>query len=225
MIPVKCSGKLLVTAMCVVLSCSVGFGATVTVDGDITAADNYDLPFTDNVDVGEPFLGTDLDIEALHWGVVPGPTYHPVNNPLDAWYHIGMTVKAPPISTSDGGIPTAVSLILSQGGVEKHLLYATMYYGGFLGQPVMTDLTTPTPTPIALDASNLKYAVNTGLEIAIKADKFNLDPASPFDFKLNFGAVGTNRDDEMQGRVPEPATMSMILVGGLFTLVRRRRRK
>jgi len=199
--------------MGIMLSGSVGFGATVTVDGDVEAADNYELSFTDNVDIGEPFLGTDLDIDTVHWGVTGD------------WYNIGMTVKAPPISTSDGGIPTAVSLILSQGGVEKHLLYATMYYGGFLGQPIMTDLTTPTPTPIALDASTLKYAVKTGLEIAIKANKFNLDPASPFDFTLNFGAVGTDRDDDMQGRIPEPATMSMILVGGVFTLVRRRRRK
>jgi hypothetical protein len=218
--------------MGIFLSGSVGFGATLSVDGTVTAGD-YDIAVTD-VDIGgEQFALSASDIDTLHWGLVPDVTYHPVTNPLAAWYTIGMTVKgpvgSPQINTTGDGTgsfaPTKVHLSLSQGGTERNSLDAFMFFGGFLVPPLMWDTSAATPAAITLDATNLKYAVGTGLEIAIRADKFNLDPAQPFSFDLHFEGGGENEDDRIQDRIPEPATMSMLLVGGLIPLVRRRRRK
>jgi|GEM_PF-4509008 len=203
----------------------------LNIDGVVNPAD-YDITVPDAIDTGKIFLGTNCDIDTLYWGLVPGPGYNPVTNPLDAWYTLGMTVVAPPINTTGDGsagpgafAPTTVHLSLRQGGTEKNSLDVFMFFGNILGQPLMWDTTGATPTAITLDASNLKYALGTGLEIAIKADKFNLNPASPFDFDLHFEAGGENEDDRIQGRIPEPATISMIVIGGLVVLVRRRRRK
>jgi len=214
--------------MGILLSGSVGFGAILNIDGSVDPAD-YDIAVPD-VDLGtEDFVLSGSDIDTVYWGLVPDVTYHPITAPLDAWYTFGMTVTVPPINTSGDltgpPAPTSVRLTLSQGGVEKHSLNAFMFFGNILGQPLLWDSTTGPPTAIALDASTLKYAVGTGLEIAIRADKFNLAPNSPFDFDLHFEGGGTNEDDRIQGRIPEPATMSIILVGGLFVLARRRRRK
>ena len=218
-ISVKCSGKLLVTVMGIILSGSVGFGATVTVDGVINAGE-YDVSITDFDPVDMDFKDSASDIEALHFGVT------------GAWLNLGMTVRGPLVSpkintTGDGTgafAPTSVSLSLSQGGAEKHSIHALMFFGSVLNVS-MWDSTTPIPTVIDISALQLK-AVDTGLEIAIHASAFtNLNPLSPFQFDLLFDGGGTNEDDRIQGTVPEPATMSMILIGGLFTLVRRRRAK
>jgi len=60
----------------------------------------------------------------------------------------------------------------------------------------MVDLTES--QPIVLNPAEIKYAVDTRLEIAVKATKFgNLAPASPFDFKVDFWDGGTNTDDQL----------------------------
>ena len=205
--------------MGIILSGSVGFGATVTVDGVINPGE-YDISITDFDPAGLDFEDSGSDIEAFHFGVT------------GVWFNLGMTVRgplaSPKINTTGDGTgafsPTSVSFSLSQGGAEKHSLHALMFFGSVLNVS-MWDSTTPTPTVIDISALQLK-AVDTGLEIAIHGGAFtNLNPALPFQFDLLFDGGGQNADDRIQGTIPEPATMSMILIGGLFTLVRRRRAK
>ena len=219
-IPVKCSGKLLVTVMGIILSGSVGFGAVLDVDGLVDPAD-YDISITD-VDIGgEDFEGTGSDIKALHWGMALDVT--------GLWTTIGMTVTTPPINTTGDGPSTfprttTVYLSIIQSGVEQYAFEARMRDGAVTSfsmwdVPLGTEVPLTTPT-------DLRHRVDTGLELAIKASKFtNLNPASPFDFDLVFEGGGRNEDDYMQGTIPEPSTISIIVIGGLFTLVRRRRAK
>ncbi|MCP4378267.1 MAG: PEP-CTERM sorting domain-containing protein [bacterium] len=223
---VKSSGKLIIVMMGIVLSGSVGFGAVLSVDGVVTPAD-YSTSVVDLDDVGtEDFVSSGSDIDTLYWGVVPGPTFG--TNPFDAWYTIGMTVTVPPINTTgDGTGPlssTSVTLSISQGGTEQYTLSAVMLSGS-VSEFYMWDSSTPPPTLIALDATTLDHAVDTGLEIAIHASKFtNLNPTLPFSFDLLFEGGGTNEDDRIVGQIPEPATMSMLIVGSL-AFIRRRWRK
>jgi len=221
---VKCSGKLLVTVLGIALFSSVGFGAVLDVDGNVNTA-HYDITFTDTDIPGEPFAGTGLDIDTVSWGVAPGAS------PADSWYTLGMTVVAPPINTTgDGSLGplsrTSAVLTLSQGGSDKYLIQATMLAGTVL-DVLMVDISGPTPAIVPLTApTDLQYKVDNGLELAIKASKFaNLSPVSPFDFNLLFEGGGIIRDDIITGRVPEPATMSMLAVGGLIGLARRRKRR
>ena len=224
-IPVKCSRRLLVTVMGMFLSCSVGFGAILDVDGTVTPAD-YDEHFID-VDIGgEDFAGTGCDIEAVHWGLAGDVT--------GIWYTLGMSVIAPPINTTGDGTSsftrsTTVYLSLIQGGVEQYSFEVRMRAGAVTGVN-MWDVPAGTEVPLNADPLNpptdLKYAVADGLEIAVKNTKFtNLSPSSPFSFDLLFEGGGRNEDDEIRGTVPEPATMSMLVIGGLFMLVRRRRKR
>jgi hypothetical protein len=218
---------MLVAVLGIALFSSVGLGAILDVDGNINPA-HYD---TVVVDIGDPagadFAGSGSDIEAVYWGLATGPDI--LTDPTDVWYTLGMTVAAPPINTTGDGTspfpaPTSVRLGLSQGGTNLYMIDATMYFGNVINV-IMLDLSTPTPTPITLDPTTLKYKVDSGLEMAIRANQFlNLSPAT-FDFDLLFEGGGEDRDDRIAGSIPEPATMSMLMIGGLVALARRRKRR
>ena len=217
-IPVKCSEKLLVTVIGVILSGSVGFGAVLNVDGLINPAD-YEESVIDVDAGGVDFALTGLDIDTVYWGVAGDVT--------GVWYTLGMTVTVPPINTT-GDVtapyptPTNVHLSLEQGGVEKYWFEATMFSGNVINFIAWDSIAT---APITLDPANIKYAVDTGLEVAIKVNQLpNLAPA-PFQFGLVFEGGGEHGDDRVDGTIPEPSTISMIVVGGLLTVVRRRRAK
>jgi hypothetical protein len=226
---VKCSGRILVAVLGVLLSGSVGFGAYLNVDGTIDAADAYDKVVNDVDPAATDFTGSGSDIKALHFGVAKEPANS--TDPADVWYTFGMTVVGPSptprINTTGDGTgasaPTSVRMGISQGSV-KYMVHTTMFYGSVLNV-TMWDTSGPTPTQVPLNSQNLKYKVNAGLELAIKRNVFtNLAKASLFDINLLFEGGGQNKDDDLEGQVPEPATMSMLLVGGI-AFIRRRRRK
>ncbi len=219
----KCSGKLFVTVMGIALLSSVGFGAVLDVNGIVDPA-HYEFSYTDSDIPGEPFAGTGLDIDTVHWGAVPSPL-------APEWFTLGMTVANSQINTTGDGTMgpfsrTSVVVNLSQGGSDKYMIQATLL-AGTVQSVLMLDVSGPAPTVVPLsEPTDLRYAVDTGFEIAIKASKFaNLSPASPFDFALLFDGGGTDRDDIIKGRVPEPATMSMLMIGGFAALARRRRKR
>ncbi len=172
-ISVKCSGTLFVTVVVIALSGSVGFGAILDADCAIKPSDSYDVFLTDTVDVGEPFPGTALDILTPNQDVTGDRG------------HIAITVTEPPINTIGDGIVypddamTNVQISLNHDRIDRMVDLAEFQ-------------------PIVLNPAEIKYAVDTRLEIALKATKFgNLAPASPFDFKVDFWDGGTNADDRL----------------------------
>jgi len=234
-IPVKHSGKLLVTVMGIILSSSVAVGTPVVVDGVISALEEYDEFVTDTNDIGsEDFVDSASDIDTLHWAAVKGPGF--IGGDLtDVWATFGMTVRgplgSPKINTTGDGTYTSVRTttvnlnLMDSGGTEQYAFEARMRNGVVSDFTMWDGAGNEIPLNIPGGDLNLKYAVDTGLEIAIKVNMLpNLSPASPFDFDLLFEGGGRNDDDDMQGTIPEPATMSILLIGGLVALVRRRRK-
>jgi len=214
---------MLVAVLGIALSSSVGLGAVLDIDGNVDPA-HYDFAYTDVDIVGEPFDGTGLDIDTVHFGAVPSVL-------APEWFTVGMTVANSSINTTGDGTMgpfsrTSVVINLSQGGQDKYMIQATLL-AGTVQDVLMLDTSGPAPALVPLiEPTDLRYAVDTGFEIAIKATKFaNLSPASPFDFVLLFEGGGTDRDDIIKGKVPEPATMSILMIGGLIGLARRRKRR
>ena len=227
---VKSSGKLLVTVLAVALSGSIGFGAALNVDGTIDAADDYDfVTVDDDGPTPQDYTGSSSDIAAVHWGQAPGASFP--TDPDDVWYTIGMSTVTAPLNTLGDGTnffpsETNVQLgIKDMGGTPLYAMSVTMYNGSVKDDSfTMWNLSTPTPTLVTLDSSTLKHAVGNSLEIAVHRSAFtNLLPA-PFEFSLFFEGGGVNADDIITGVVPEPATMSILAIGGLFLARRRRKR-
>lgn len=203
--------------MGIVLSGSIGFGAVMNVDGVVDPAD-YDMEFTD-VDPGiMEFTGSASDIKALHWGIAADIS--------GVWYTIGLTTVDTPINTTGDGTgpfsPTKVHLSLEQNGVEKYWFEAHMFFGNVIG---FIAWDSNAAAPITLDPADIKYKVDSGLEVAIKTNQLpNLAP-TPFKFDLVFEGGGQNQDDHIADTIPEPSTMAMIAIGGLVAVARRRRRR
>ncbi|NQU37610.1 MAG: PEP-CTERM sorting domain-containing protein [Actinobacteria bacterium] len=212
---------MLVAVLGIALSSSVGFGAILDVDGNITPAD-YDFSYTDSDIAGEPFAGTGLDIDTVHFGAVPSPL-------APEWFTLGMTVANSSINTTGDGTMgpfsrTSIVVNLSQGQTT-FMIQATLL-AGTVQDVLMLDTSGPAPAFVPLsEPTDLRYAVGTGFEIAIKTSKFtNFSPASPFDFAILFEGGGTDRDDIISGKVPEPATMTFLALGGLAVLRKRRKK-
>jgi len=235
-IKVKRSEQIFVLVLVIALSGSAGFGAMLSNIDGLVNPDEYYAIVPDHDDLGtEAFVLTGSDIKDLYWGLVPDPMYP--TDPDEAWYTLGMTVTAPPINTSgDGTLPfptvTTFQLGIVQGGIQRYSFNVMMFYGNVVNLTMLEyDAAGLNPAPVVLDANTLQHAVDIsgnpigGLEIAIKSNKFTNLAESPFDVAGLFEGGGMDEDDVIAGRVPEPSTVSMIVLGGLLMLARRRRRK
>jgi hypothetical protein len=221
---VKHSKKMLVVVLGIALSSSIGFGTVADIDDIITPVDQQE--FTDPGDTGKDYYNSGSDINKMYWGWAPGANYSS-SNLTDEWYTFKMTTVQPINTTGEIPIPgfnveTTVSLHLSQGN-PLYSLEASMRDGAVTGVN-MWDI--PEAKPVPLNApTDLRYKVDTGLEISIHGTRFSHLSKAPFDYYLLFEGGGRHQDDEIQGTVPEPATMSMLMIGGLVTLARRRKRR
>jgi len=186
---VKCSGRFLATVVVIGMSGSIGFGAILDADCEIKPSDGQEAFLTGVVDVGEPFIGTDLDLHSLNREVVERG-------------NIAIAITDSPVNTI-GDVPgvfraavmTNVQINFNEVRTDRYQPFATIH-GSNIREPRTVDLTGS--EPIVLDPAKINYAVGTRLEIAVKATKFgNLAPASPFDFKVDLLAIRTNRDDQL----------------------------
>ena len=94
--------------MGIFLSSSIGFGATMNVDGTVDAGE-YHIVSTDS-DVGtEQFIfGGGSDIDTVSWGY----------DPATGFYHIAMKVKGPINTTGDGTMDLDVIRALTPHAAE-----------------------------------------------------------------------------------------------------------
>ena len=187
----------------VLLSCSVGSGAMLDVNGEIDPSSGYGMVVMDTA--GESFVAN-VDIEASHRDEDGGR------------YTVGTIVADLPISAIGVLSPEAPSeklterphwesfsflssnddpleltrerflrqpSSLTRDGDEVYSFEVTMYDGEVDGF-VMRDTAEGAKVALALLA-DLKYAADTGPDSAIKTNRFtNLTPASPFDLALLF---------------------------------------
>lgn len=190
------------------------------IDGKIQAGDGYTLVKTDTP--GETGYAPGLDIDKLQFA-------------FDANYmYLGLTVTQPPLSLNGSGPNYSVD--------QATVFVFNMYNGdGSLYRKLRVYMTAPDDITAALYTSNKGSAVpiwtasnlNTdylavspdttygGLEIKIpKTDLVNMPATVSFWAQLD--DTGVYADDEISGTIPEPVTLSMLVLGGLAMLRRRR---
>jgi hypothetical protein len=77
--------------------------------------------------------------------------------------------------------------------------------------------------PVVLAGGDFDVSVANGLELRIDQSKMGSLAADPY-VRSQLDGTGTWPDDQLVGVVPEPATMAMLVLGGVAMLARRRTR-
>ena len=202
-----------------VVACGVaGFASSVwavpIVDGNVGGGE-YSVVLNDTApETTDDFFNSGLDIQALHFDNSSGS------------YWMGLPVVNPPIDTN--GDPTSFLfmtifdlIFFDNSGTTPSYLVAVDMSGATVS--VALAAWGPGWTPVPLLASDFNVSVANGLELRINQSKMGSLAANPY-VRAQLDGVGSWDDDQLVGVVPEPATLSLLALGGLAMLARRRTR-
>jgi len=217
--------------------------AALIVDGDIGAAE-YSDPVADNYvygatdETGMDYFNTGLDIDSayfdatatkLYLGVSTKDTFMPAGSPASYTGQTALNVAfyetMPNLTASPPDEPLwYANLVLSATGAEQAIL--VQYPPG--GSKVTIDLLSgfkKDSTGYTLDTSippKFAYSVNQGLEISLDTSLMVVDPITAPYFAMQLDDLGDWKDDQMIAQIPEPATLSLLAIGAVLILRRRR---
>lgn len=195
-------------ALCVALSTSASFGALV-LDGNV-ATNEYQAAAADTSDpIGAQFIGTGLDMTAIYGAQdVPGGKY---------W--LALTTAA---AIDTNGDDTSI--------LKKTYFVAELLNGATPVYLVNVDLTAQTIalsewtgsswTPVS--TAGVQMHIDTAIEVSIPFAVLPYMPQDP-SFVAQLDGTGEWMDDQMSGKLPEPAGLALLAVG-LPILLRRRKR-
>jgi hypothetical protein len=146
-----------------------------------------------------------------------------------SWYYMGLTVNTPPLDTDGGSTSrwheTILKTILyadATGTTPAYYLDVVMNAGGVAN----VNLYDGSFTPILLAPADYQVSVGVvpyqALEVAISTLKMSLI-STPYVF-AQLDDTGNAKDDQIEGMVPEPATIGLMGLGAAVALLGRRRK-
>ncbi|NLF32585.1 MAG: PEP-CTERM sorting domain-containing protein [Planctomycetes bacterium] len=199
--------QVLISLLVVGVLVSSGLSAPVALTGNPMASD-YDIVITDAAN--EPDLAEHLDIDQLFLAGDPG------NGPADRYY-LALTVNDPDISRMGGPTSffgrTVLGIVFLGNSSLLHELSVVLTANNVYCYVDGTQL----------GANDFSAAVDGGLEISLLKDLMPNMAAAQFDVLAQLDDTGSHADDQLVAfGIPEPATLGLLMLGGLG-LIRRRR--
>jgi hypothetical protein len=200
-------------ALAVGLAAATSSAAPI-IDGMIGAGE-YAFSLADAV--GEPGLDNPgLDIKKIYFDKSAG------------WYSTGLDVVTPPLD-KDGGATsrlyaTEYYMVFydTSGTTGKYVLDVMMNAAG-VQAVTLVDSATSLLVPLVAGA-DYTTGLGNSFEIGILASKMPNMPVNPYVF-AQLDDTGAAADDQVQGALPEPATLGLLGLGAAAVVAMRRRKR
>ncbi len=198
----------------VVVFCASFVQASPIIDGDVGSGE-YTNVIDDTGDESlKDFFSTGLDMATMQFDDDSG------------WLYLAMTVVGEPVDRN--GDPTSfdeetnfkVKFYDTAGTTPCYLLDIVI-----TGTDVEVELeyyNGSSWSDVTLNPGDYEIAVGDALEFKIDESKMSNLPDS-FSFRSRLDGTGEWDDDQMSGHIPEPATLILLGLGAVGSLLRRRR--
>jgi len=221
--------KLMAVCVAIVALCAYPAPATPIVDG-IVGATEYAITLTDPAEPGRDFFNSGLDIHELRFDAdaVGGSRY------------VGLSVTDPPFDTngSDTSFIGSTGVIMYFYADSTTPLPSIIMNLAFNALGFIEDLSfyrefTGPATYLETDfdeitaGTDYQVATASGMELRISKSAFKVfsgdDPNFPSFVRMQLDDTGMHHDDQISGDVPEPVSLTILAIGGLAVLRRRRK--
>lgn len=206
---------LLVVAVAMLSAGSAALAAPI-VDGNVTLSE-YQVILNDvSPETAESFFNTGLDIKDLQFD-------------QDAtWNYMALTVVVPPLDTNGG--PTSRrfetdfwAIFYDTSGTTPSYYVDVLMNASGVKQFTLEEYVAGVWVPVLLTPADYSVAIGNALELKILGSKMPNLAAMPYVF-AQLDDTGRWNDDQIEGVIPEPATLGLMGLGVAALAAGRRKR-